>query len=233
MKKQNISIALVLALLLIGGAWYAASSPSGGTNAVLAANQAIYDSIPTQAGKNNFRRQSDNLTREVDPKLVELDGQIITCAPGVDSLLSPSPSYDMSCVAGGGTLASTDGLYLGGQCCGAMMDTHAYEENLEALQAYKDIPDIILDPMKTPIPLAKKWIDYNDVTTLTAEEQQIYNDALALSNEGPCCCKCWHYFVNEGIAKKMITDGTWNAEQIAGYWDASGICGGEGHGVHT
>lgn len=233
MNKQHLPIAVVLALLLIGGAWYAGSSSNGGTNTAIAANQEIYDSIPTQAGKNNFRRQSDNLTKEVDPKLVELDSQIITCAPGMDNLLSPSPSYDMSCVAGGGTLASTDGLYLGGQCCGAMMDTHAYEENLKALQAYKEIPDIILDSMKTPIPLAKKWIDYNDATSLTAEEQQIFNNALALSDEGPCCCKCWHYFVNEGIAKKMIKDGTWNAEQIAGYWDASGICGGEGHGVHT
>ena len=236
MTNKNIHISIVLALVLVAGGWYLATSQGEnqpGANTVLAANQVIYDSIPTQAGKINFRKQSVNLTKEVDPELVDLDKQIITCSPGVDDLLSPSPSYDMSCVAGGGTLASTDGLYLGGQCCGATMDTHAYKENLEKLQEYKDMEDIILDPMRTPIDLAKKWIDYNDATTLTNTEQSIYDEAMKVSSEGPCCCKCWHYFVNEGIAKKMIKDGTHTAEQIAGYWDASSICGGESHGVHT
>jgi hypothetical protein len=54
-----------------------------------------------------------------------------------------------------------------------------------------------------------------------------------LSSEGPCCCKCWHYFVNEGIAKKMMKHATHTAEQFADYWDASSICGGESHGAHA
>ena len=31
----------------------------------------------------------------------------------------------------------------------------------------------------------------------------------------------------------MIKDGTHTAEQIAGYWDAASICGGEEHGTHA
>jgi len=90
---------------------------------------------------------------------------------------------------------------------------------------YKSMPDIVLDPMHTPVALAKKWIDYDKATTFSADEQKIYDQAYAISKEKPCCCKCWHYYTNEGIAKKMIKDGTFNAEQIATYWDASDICG--------
>jgi hypothetical protein len=185
---------------------------------------AIEASIPTQAGKNNFVQQSGNLTRAVDPELVDLDSQIITCQPDVDSLLSPHHSVGGSCVAPGGVLKSTKGLAMGGQCCGVMLDTKEYHANLEKLQAYKAMADVPLDPMHTPVTVAKMWIDYDKQTTLTSGEQKIYADAYALSEEKPCCCKCWHYFVNEGIAKKMIKDGA-SPKQVAAYWDASAICG--------
>ncbi len=87
------------------------------------------------------------------------------------------------------------------------------------------MPDIVLDPMHTPVALAKQWIDYDKATTLTTSEQAVYDQTYAISKEKPCCCKCWHYYVNEGIAKKMIKDGIFPAEQIAAYWDASDICG--------
>ncbi|HWY79658.1 MAG TPA: hypothetical protein VNW29_04840 [Candidatus Sulfotelmatobacter sp.] len=187
--------------------------------------QAVYDKIPTLPGKLNFLKQSNNLTKKVDPELTDLDSQIITCGASVDSLLSSSPSYAGSCVGGAGTLSSTKGMTLGGQCCGTLMDTSERHANLQKLQAYKTMPDIILDPMHTPITLAKKWIDYDNSTTLTSDEQKIYDQAMTISKEKPCCCKCWHYYTNEGIAKKMIKDGTYNSKQIADYWDASQICG--------
>ncbi len=187
--------------------------------------QAVYNKIPTLPGKLNFLKQSNNLTEKVDPELVDLDSQIITCGASVDGLLSSSPSYAGSCVGGAGTLQSTKGMYLGGQCCGTLMNTDQRHEDLKKLQAYKNMPDIILDPMHTPIALAKKWIDYDNSTTLTPDEQKIYDQAYAISKEKPCCCKCWHYYVNEGIAKMMIKDGMYNSKQIADYWDASEICG--------
>jgi hypothetical protein len=52
--------------------------------------------------------------------------------------------------------------------------------------------------------MAKKWIVYDHGTTLAPAQQKIYDEAYALSEEKPSCCKCWHYFVNEGIAKQMI-----------------------------
>jgi hypothetical protein len=99
-----------------------------------------------------------------------------------------------------------------------------YHDQLKKLQVYKNIPDIPLNPYKTPVELAKKWIDYDRATTLDSKNQDIFNQALKLSKEGPCCCKCWHYYVNEGIAKKLIKDKGFNAQQIAEYWDLSSIC---------
>lgn len=183
------------------------------------------DGIPTQAGRNLFMSQSNNLTSVVDPELLDLDSQIISCDSNMDKLLSDPPNIGGSCLAGPTTLSSAKGKYLSGQCCGVLKDTKEYHENLEKLQAYKDMPDIILDPYHTPIDLAKKWIDYDRNAILTADEQKIYDQAFDQSKEKPCCCKCWHYFVNEGIAKKMIVDGQFNSKQIADYWDASDICG--------
>ncbi len=187
---------------------------------------AIENGIPTQAGKNDFLKQSENLTKQVDPELVDLDSQIITCDPNINGLASGVGSTGGSCVAPETiTAEATAGAYLGGQCCSALMDTTTYHANLQKLQAYASMKDIPLDPMHTPVAMAKMWIDYDNTTTLTPIEQQIYDQAYAISTEKPCCCKCWHYYVNEGIAKKMIKDQSFDAQKIAAYWDASDICG--------
>ena len=96
---------------------------------------------------------------------------------------------------------------------------------MKKLQAYKKMPGIPLNPFHTPVDMAKKWIAYDNSTKLTFEEQKVYDDAYALSTEKPCCCKCWHYYLNEGVAKKMIKDKAYNSKEIADYWNASDICG--------
>ena len=185
---------------------------------------SIQQKIPTQTGKNLFATQSHNLTSQVDPEFVDLDSQIISCNPDISNLSTNTPSIGGSCVGGTTVLSSTKDMYLGGQCCGAMTDTKEYHENLKKLQSYKSIPDIPLNPHKTPIPLAQKWISYDNQTTLNGSEQQDMDHAMAMSKERPCCCKCWHYFVNEGIAKKLIRDYAYTANQIDDYWASSDIC---------
>lgn len=187
---------------------------------------AFYNSIPTDGGKANFLKQSDNLTKEVDPVLADLDKQIITCSPSVGALLTSAPSTRASCSGGSTTLKSMDGLYLSGQCCGPMTDLDDYNKELQNLQKYKDIPGVPLNPFKTPVALAKTWIDYDNSTPLTADEQVTFDQAMGMSKEKPCCCKCWHYFVNEGVAKKMIKEYHYTGQQVAAYWDTSDICGG-------
>ena len=225
--KQNyhifVSVFIIVIALVVSGLLYFRKVQYQNQ---LQVNQTIYERIPTQAGKNNFMKQSANLTKVVDSELVDLDSQVIMCGDNIDNLLSSAHMYDGSCVATGGSLSDIEGMYLGGQCCSALMDLDEYHDNLKKLQAYKNMPDIPLDPMHTPIDMAKMWIDYDNKTKLTVAEQKVYDDAFAISKEKPCCCKCWHYFVNEGIAKKMIKDGTYNSKEIADYWDSSDICGG-------
>lgn len=187
---------------------------------------AVENSIPTEAGKKNFLKQSNNLTQKVDAELADLDSQIISCDANVDGIASGVGTISGSCIDSNSTsVQSVKGKFMGGQCCSAMTDTKEYHEHLEKLQAYKSMPGIPLDPMHTPVEMAKMWIDYDKNTTLTPAEQKIYDDAYAISKEKPCCCKCWHYYANEGIAKRMIKDGVFNAQEIAAYWDASDICG--------
>ncbi len=227
MEPKKLSLAIVGTAILVALFVYSHGNSTLPASATLQNELlAIENTIPTQAGKNDFLKQSNNLTQKVDPELVDLDSQIITCDPSVDGLLSNTPSSGGSCVsAAGNTLLSIQGKYLGGQCCSALLDTNKYHENLQKLQAYKSMPDIPLDPMHTPVEMAKKWIDYDKNTTLTPDEQKIYDQAYAMSTEKPCCCKCWHYYTNEGIAKKMIKGGTFSAQQVATYWDSSDICG--------
>ena len=223
--KKAILTSCILGAVLVAFSLYISSNSQNSSNVLRQKLLAIKDSIPTEAGKKNFLKQSNNLTKAVDPELVDLDSQIISCGASVDSFLSNAPTYENSCVAIGGSLSSTKGMYLGGQCCSALMDTKKYHEHLEKLQVYKNMTGIPLDPMHTPIDTAKRWIDYDKNITLTPDEQKIYDEAYAISEEKPCCCKCWHYFVNEGIAKKMIKDGQYNSKDIANYWDNSDICG--------
>lgn len=220
MQKKYLPIVIIGIAVTIGG-FIVTKHTTPVANAEIT---AIYQNIPTASGKALFKTQSANLTQAVDPTLVDLDSQLITCSPNVDSFTNANPSDGGSCVAGGTSLGTTTGMYLGGQCCGPMKDLAAYNKELQNLQQYKDIPDVPMNPYKTPVPVAKKWIDYDKSATLSASEQAVMDQAIKMSKEGPCCCKCWHYYVNEGIAKKMIKDYHYTAQQIAAYWDTSSIC---------
>ncbi len=220
MKKLTAPL-LILALAILVGGYVLLNPASPKTNAEAT---AIYNAIPTASGKAIFMEQSMNLTKNVDPILADLDSQIISCNPNVNDLMSATPIAGGSCVGKETALATTTGLYLGGQCCGAMKDLTEYNAELKNLQQYKAIPDVPMNPYKMPIPLAQKWIAYDSSTTLAPSEQATMDQAMKLSKEGPCCCKCWHYYVNEGIAKKMIRDYGYTAAQIAAYWDTSSIC---------
>ena len=217
------AVAIVFLIFIV----YHGSSVSESTSLHPANSQliGIYNSIPTQTGKNIFLVQSKNLAKAVDPELVDLDSQIISCSPNVDGLLTSSPNIGGSCTGPNVHLDNIKGKYLGGQCCGVLKNTTEYHEHLEKLKQYSDISDIPLNPYKTPVDVAKKWIDYDNKTTLNASEQLVYNKAMKISTEGPCCCHCWHYYVNEGIAKKMIHDYGYNAQQVSDFWDVSDICG--------
>lgn len=135
-----------------------------------------------------------------------------------------------SLCAGPGFIDSkSDNDRLQGSCCSAM-DFHRYTEQLEGLKKYSYIDKIPSDPYDIPVSLAKTLLEYQKNIRLTSEQQAIYDNAVKLSHEGgPCCCKCWRWYAFEGLAKYLITEHNFNAEQIAEVWDLEDGCGGPGH----
>jgi len=231
-KEETVIIKRSAALMIIGLVVFvvivgllALSNTAAPTINAKPSLQQIYDSL-SPTGKQLFYIQSNRLTKDVDPRLVYIDNLTITCGGTTVERLSPNSNPGPSCV-GFGNILNSDGTgpNLGGQCCGALTDVTKYEKHLEAMKKYNYIPDSPPDHFNVSIALAKKLIAYDYETILTPEQQRIYDNAISLSEEGPCCCQCWHWYVNSGLAKEFIIKYNFTAEQVAEYWDESDICG--------
>jgi len=123
-----------------------------------------------------------------------------------------------------------DTAHIKGSCC-SPMSMHRYEEQIEGLKKYVDISEIPPDPYDVDASLAKILLTYYDFQ-LTSEEQAAYDYAMEYSYEkGPCCCKCWRWYVYGGLAKKLIHERGFTGEQIVDVWNLSDGCGGEGEHV--
>jgi len=117
-----------------------------------------------------------------------------------------------------------DNFYLQGSCCSPMDYTH-YATQINGLKNYSNIPMIPRDPYNVSAPLAKQMISYAAMA-LTPAQQEVYDTALQMSKEGPCCCQCWAWYTHEGLAKALISQHGWNAQQIVGIWSQEDCCGG-------
>ena len=118
------------------------------------------------------------------------------------------------------------GVRLEGSCC-SPMSFERYAEQVAGLKKFKDIPEIPPDPYDVEPRLAKNLFEYYDFQ-LTSEEQAVYDYAMEHSHEkGPCCCKCWRWYVYGGLAKKLIHERGFTGEQIVEVWNMSDGCGGE------
>lgn len=173
---------------------------------------ALYNTLPPEAQKFYYE-QSKKLTQAVPERLVELDQLTIGCfAPSRVLAMSPSEPN------------------LGGQCCGILKDFESYELQLKTLHRFiaeNGANDLIpRDPYDTPVDLAQTLTRLDSTITLSEQQQKVYNDAMKMSHHGgPCCCKCWKWYVMSGLAKKLIVDEGWNDHQIAELWDLSSSCG--------
>ena len=138
-------------------------------------------------------------------------------------------SANTNLCAGPDILKKVNSDRLQGSCCSAM-DFHRYKEQVEGLKKYENIDKIPSDPYDIPISLAEELLEYQKEIKLNQESQAVYDNAVKLSHEGgPCCCKCWRWYAFEGLAKYLITEHDFNAEQIAEVWDLEDGCGGSGH----
>lgn len=125
-----------------------------------------------------------------------------------------------------------DTARLQGSCC-SPMSPHRYSEQVEGLKQYRTIADIPPDPYDIDAGLAKKLLSYYDLK-LTPAEQTAYDYAMEHADEkGPCCCKCWRWFVYGGLGKKLIREGGFTGEEITKVWNLSDGCGGDEEHHHN
>lgn len=120
----------------------------------------------------------------------------------------------------------SDGNHLQGSCC-SPMGFHRYSEQVQGLKKYGSIPEIPPDPYDIDAGSAKKLMGYYDMT-LIPEEQKAYDYAMEHSHEkGPCCCKCWRWYVYGGLGKSLIRNYGFTGEQLTEVWNLSDGCGGD------
>ena len=125
----------------------------------------------------------------------------------------------------------SDTTRLQGSCC-SPMNWHRYQEQIEGLKKFSNIAEIPPDPYDIEAGLAKKLQAYYD-ESLNPEQQKAYDFAMQNSDEkGPCCCKCWRWYVYGGLAKYLIQKYNFTGEQITEVWNLSDGCGGEGDHVN-
>ncbi|MEK7509084.1 MAG: hypothetical protein AAB605_00040 [Patescibacteria group bacterium] len=187
---MNIVISIAAALLLMGGAWYAASTKHTGVPLGVDIARAAKFAELSKSGNSSCSG---------------------SFADSIDSM--------------------PDGARLKGSCC-SPMDPHRYEEQVTGLKTFKDIPEIPPDPYDIDGKLAKQLKAYYDVE-LSPAEQQAYDYAMQNSNEkGPCCCKCWRWYVYGGLGKLLIQKYGFTREQVTEVWNLSDGCGGPGDHVN-
>lgn len=117
---------------------------------------------------------------------------------------------------------------LQGSCC-SQMSLHRYQEQVEGLKKYAHIPEIPPDPYDIEAGLAKDLMTYYDLA-LSPDQQEAYDYAMQNSHEkGPCCCKCWRWYVYGGLGKYLITTYGFTGKQITEIWNLSDGCGGDEH----
>jgi hypothetical protein len=150
--------------------------------------------------------------------------------------LSKSGNSSCSATFKESILAMSDEARLKGSCC-SPMSIHRYTEQVEGLQQFKaepsqNIAEIPDDPYDIEAGLAKRLISYYDIE-LTPEQQAAYDYAMLNSSEkGPCCCKCWRWYVYGGLAKFLIQNHDFSGEQITEVWNLSDGCGGDEEHQH-
>jgi hypothetical protein len=216
MKTSFFYITIGLVIGVIGVFSYQTGKHAGGTASILQEETnpilKVYATLSPKA-QALYLKQSDNLTKEVPARLVELDSLNIGCF-GAKKILNMSS-------------ADTN---LGGQCCGHLKNDKSYDIQLEVLDLFikenggsEYIPE---NPYDTPVPLAQKLTKFDSDIILSATQQKTYDEATEMSHHGgPCCCKCWKWYVMSGLAKKLIVDEGWDAHQISELWDLSSSCG--------
>ncbi|OHA72823.1 MAG: hypothetical protein A3A27_00270 [Candidatus Wildermuthbacteria bacterium RIFCSPLOWO2_01_FULL_47_18] len=204
MNKQ-LQITIVAIAILVGGYFYLSSGP-----AFDLLSSSSEEKMPSHVLSEALAARFDYLSKNGNS----------SCSA---SFRSSIPS-----------MADDDRLQ--GSCC-SPMSVHRYSEQVEGLVKFKavagqNIEKIPDDPYDVEAGLAKELMSYYDLE-LTPEEQKAYDYAMQNSSEkGPCCCKCWRWYVYGGLGKYLIKNHGFTGEQVTQVWDLSDGCGGASEHHH-
>lgn len=196
--NKKLQITIIALVLLIGGYFYLSSGPT-------------FNLSPSE-DKTSFHIANEALVAKFD--YLSKNGNS-SCSGSFLKSISSMP----------------DDTRLQGSCC-SPMSLHHYSEQVEGLEKFKSvagqnvdkIPD---DPYDIEAGLAKELMSYYDIE-LTPEEQGTYDYAMQNSHEkGPCCCKCWRWYVYGGLGKYLIKNHDFTGEQVTELWNLSNGCGGD------
>ena len=125
-----------------------------------------------------------------------------------------------------------DSQHMQGACCNPM-DMAKYEKQVSYLRQYSNIPQIPKDPYDIPASQAKQLLGYEDGIKLAGADKATYDQAMQMTDDkGPCCCKCWRWYMTEGLDKYLITEHHMTAHQIAEITDTTNGCGGAEDSSH-
>jgi len=117
-----------------------------------------------------------------------------------------------------------DDTYIQGACCNPMVAMD-YQNQISELSNYTSLSSLIAkDPYNIPAPVAKADIAGQKLN-LTPDQQAVFASAATLSKENWCCCQCWSWYQHEGLAKILIVNYGYTAQQVAHVNDLEACCG--------
>ena len=217
---KEMSMILVLLLVLVLSVYFSnlkSNSIGHGYNTIVTKNLNVQNAPHIGACTGALGQSKYYL---LDAQKAAFNGQVPQTLQYLDNLT-------ISCNGPADILKLNDNFTnLGGQCCGVVTNLTEYNEQLEGLKQFSSISFIPKNPYNVSVASAKEFIGYDLNTTLSADKQAVLDQASTLSSEGgPCCCKCWHWYFNEGIAKRLILDYNFTAQRVATFYDLSDICG--------
>jgi len=120
-----------------------------------------------------------------------------------------------------------DGTYLQGACCTPMAWTD-YKSQIPGLANYSSISQIASDPYNMPAHTAKADVAGENLVLTAAQQSTLSSAASMTTDKGWCCCQCWAYYAHEGLAKALIVQYGYNAQQVAAVINFQDCCGGPG-----
>lgn len=108
------------------------------------------------------------------------------------------------------------------------MDMNRYISQITDLKKYASISQIPPNPYDVSKASAQQMLGFYNNIQLTSAQQSVYNTAKSMTaDKGWCCCQCWAWYTHAGLAKYLITQQNYTAQQVVNVINLEDCCGGK------